>query len=90
MIGDHHHLMMSVKLEIKVSTSDRLWRRPLRSCRAHCAVTRPTGKSGWALSRLPDGTIAAESEMTLADVPKDVLGEGLDMEALGWYIDPES
>ena len=35
---------------------------------------------------LPDGTIAAESEMTLADVPQELLANA-NMEALGWWID---
>ena len=87
MIGDHHHLMMSVKLEIK-------YRHPTPTetpLKVVGRIVRLRGRLGKAVGevRLPDGTVTAESEMTLADVPKDVLGEGLDMEALGWYIDPE-
>ena len=35
---------------------------------------------------LPDGTVAAESVMTLADVPAEML-VGVNLDALGWRID---
>ena len=34
-----------------------------------------------------DGTLAAESAMTLADVPAKMLANA-DLDALGWRVDP--
>lgn len=86
MISDHHRLMMSVKLEVK-------YRHPTPTgtpLRIVGRIVRLRGRLGKAVGAiyLPDGTITAESEMTLADVPEDVLGENLNFEALGWHIDP--
>jgi hypothetical protein len=36
--------------------------------------------------RLPDGTVAAEAEMTLADVPAELLADA-NLDALGWRVD---
>ncbi len=85
MIGDHHHLMMSVKLEVK-------YRHPTPTntpLRIVGRIVKLRGRLGKAVGGvyLPDGTLTAESEMTLADVPKDVLGDGLNLEALGWRVD---
>ena len=35
---------------------------------------------------LPDGKIAAEAGLTLADVPDEIVS-GANLEALGWYVD---
>ena len=34
---------------------------------------------------LPDGTVTAESEMTLANVPQEFM-DGVDSGALGWHV----
>ena len=85
MIKDHHHLMMSVKLEIK-------YRHPVPTdtpLKLIGRIVRLRGRLGKAVGELylPDGTLAAQSTMTLADVPKALIGEGFDFEALGWYVD---
>lgn len=85
MIGDHHHFMMSVKLEVK-------YRQPVPSetpLRVVGRIVRLRGRLGKAVGevRLPDGQLAAEAAMTLADVPAEMLN-GVDLEALGWYVDP--
>lgn len=85
MIGDHHHFMMSVKLQIK-------YRHPVPTetpLRILGRIIRLRGRLGKAVGEiiLPDGTVAAESEMTLADVPQELL-DGADPEALGWRVDP--
>jgi uncharacterized protein (TIGR00369 family) len=85
MIGDHHHFMMSVKLEVK-------YRQPVPTespLRIVGRVVKMRGRLGKAVGEiyLPDGSIAAESSMTLADVPAEML-VGVDLEALGWRIDP--
>ena len=84
MIGDPHHFMMSVKLEVK-------YRHPVPTETALTAVGRIVklrGRLGKAVGEiiLPDRTVAAEAAMTLADLPADLLGE-VNLEALGWYVD---
>lgn len=84
MIDDHHHFMMSVKLEVK-------YRHPVPTntpLKIIGRVVKLRGRLGQAVGEivLPDGTIAAESAMTLADVPAVML-EGVNLEALGWRID---
>ncbi len=85
MIDDHHHFMMSVKLEVK-------FRHPVPTetpLRIVGRIVRMRGRLGKAVGEihLPGGTIAAESAMTLADVPAEML-TGVDVEALGWRVDP--
>ncbi len=85
MIEDHHHFMMSVKLEVK-------YRHPVPTetpLKIVGRIVRLRGRLGKAVGeiRLPDGTIAAESAMTLADVPAEML-QGVNLEALGWRVDP--
>jgi acyl-coenzyme A thioesterase PaaI-like protein len=86
MIGDHHHFMMSVKLEVK-------YRHPVPTetpLRIVGWVVRLRGRLGKAVGSvlLPDGTVAAEAEMTLADVPADIVAAA-DLDALGWRLDSE-
>ncbi len=85
MIDDHHHFMMSVKLEVK-------YRHPVPTntpLKVIGRIVKLRGRLGQAVGEivLPDGTIAAESAMTLADVPVAML-EGVNLDALGWHIDP--
>jgi len=85
MIGDHHHFMMSVKLEVK-------YRHPVPTeTPLHIVgrAVRMRGRLGKAVGQIfvPDGTLAAEASMTLADVPAEILA-GADLTALGWRIDP--
>ena len=84
MIGDHHHFMMSVKLEVK-------YRHPVPTktpLKIIGRIVKMRGRLGKAVGEvvLPDGTVAAESTMTLADVPAAML-EGVNLAALGWRID---
>jgi acyl-coenzyme A thioesterase PaaI-like protein len=87
MIGDSHHFMMSVKLEVK-------YRHPVPTetpLQIMGRIDRLRGRLGKAVGEivLPDGTVAAEAAMTLADVPEELLANA-DLEALGWYIDEEA
>jgi acyl-coenzyme A thioesterase PaaI-like protein len=87
MIGDPHHFMMSVKLEVK-------YRHPVPTetpLRIIGRIERLRGRLGKAVGEviLPDGTIAAEAAMTLADVPAEMMAEA-NLEALGWYVDEET
>jgi uncharacterized protein (TIGR00369 family) len=84
MIGDHHHFMMSVKLEVK-------YRHPVPTGQPLSIVGRAVrlrGRLGKAVGEiiLPDGKVAAESTMILADVPNDLLRHA-NLDALGWRID---
>ena len=85
MIDDHHHFMMTVRMEIKYRQSVPT-ETPLRIIGR---IVRLRGRLGKAVGeiRLPDGTVAAESALTLADVPQEIVASA-DLEALGWQIDP--
>lgn len=84
MIGDPHHFMMSVKMEVKyrypVPTETPLY--------LIGKVVRMRGRLGKAVGKilLPDGKVAAESAMTLADVPEEMIASA-DIDALGWRVD---
>jgi len=85
MIEDHHHFMMSVKLEVK-------YRHPVPTetpLKILSRIIRLRGRLGKAVGEiyLPDGKVAAASAMTLADVPAEML-QGVDFDALGWRMDP--
>ncbi len=85
MIEDHHHFMMSVKLEVK-------YRHPVpveTPLRVVGRLVRLRGRLGQAVGKilLPDGTLATEAAMTLADPPADLRIERT-LEALGWRVDP--
>lgn len=87
MIGDPHHFMMSVKLEVK-------YRHPVPTetpLRLIGRIERLRGRLGKAVGEivLPDGTVAAEAAITLADVPAEMMANA-DLEALGWYVDEET
>ncbi len=84
MIGDHHHFMMSVTLNVKYRHSVPV-ETPLRIVGK---IIRLRGRLGKAAGRiyLPDGTIACEAEMSLVDVPAQLL-ERTDPKLLNWKID---
>jgi len=84
MIGDPHHFMLSVKLQI-------LYRHPVpveTPLRVVGRIVRLRGRLGKAEGRviLPGGTVAAESQMTLADVPKEMLSS-TNPQLLNWKVD---
>ena len=84
MIGDPHHFMMSVKLEVK-------YRHPVPTQTKLSVVgeiVKLRGRLGKATGRilLPDGQIVAEAALTLADVPEEIIGAA-NLDALGWYVD---
>jgi uncharacterized protein (TIGR00369 family) len=84
MIGDPHHFMMSVKLQI-------LYRQPVPTetpLRVVGRIVRLRGRLGKAEGRiyLPDGTVACESSMTLADIPEELLSS-TNRALLNWKVD---
>ena len=84
LIGDHHRFMVSVKLEVK-------FRHPVPTetpLRMVGRIVRLRGRLGQAVGELtlPDGTVAAQTSMTLADLPKPIR-ENANFAALGWRLD---
>ncbi len=84
MIGDHHHFMMSVRLEV-------LYRQPVpieTPLHVRGRVVRMRGRLGKAHGEilLPDGTVACEAGITLADIPEKLLDQTR-LAELGWRVD---
>ena len=84
MIDDHHHFMFSVKLAVK-------YRHPVPTetpLRLVGRVVKLRGRLGKAVGevRRMDGQLLAEAEMTLADVPVEIIAAA-NVEAPGWRID---
>ena len=84
MIGDPHHFMMSVRLEI-------LYRHPVPTetpLRVVGRILRLRGRLGKAEGTiiLPDGTVACEATMTLADLPQELLTR-TKLNLLNWKVD---
>lgn len=85
MIDDPHHFMLSVRLEVK-------YRQPVPTetpLRIVGRVIRLRGRLGKAVGEIltEDKQLLAESSMTLADVPAELLMNA-DLESLGWRVDP--
>ena len=83
LIGDHHHFMMTVKLEVKFRHPVPV-NTPLRLVGERVKIR---GRIGQACGRveLPDGTIAVEASLVLADIPEPY--RQADPVALGWRVD---
>jgi len=84
-IGDHHHFMVSVKLQV-------LYRHPVpveTPLKIRGRIVRISGRRGKAQGEiiLPDGKVACEAAITLADIPRAMLSE-TNFEQLGWHVDP--
>ena len=84
MIGDHHHFMMSVKLQV-------LYRLPVpveTPLKVVGRIVRLRGRLGRAEGKiyLPGGSVACESAMSLADVPQELLAS-TNPKLLNWKID---
>ncbi len=85
MIGDHHHFMVSVRLQV-------LYRHPVpieTALKIRGRIIRLRGRLGKARGEiiLPDGKIACEGTITLADVPTEILSK-TNFARLGWHVDP--
>jgi uncharacterized protein (TIGR00369 family) len=84
-IGDHNHFMMTAKMDVKyrrptpigqpLKVVGRLLKRRGRLALAHAEIV------------LPDGTVTAEAELTLAELPDEFRVSG-DLDALGWKVYP--
>jgi uncharacterized protein (TIGR00369 family) len=83
-IGDHHHFMVSVRLEV-------VYRHPVpveTPLKIKGRIVRLSGRLGKAQGEiiLPDGRVACEASITLADIPAEILSETSFAE-LGWHVD---
>lgn len=86
MVGDHHRFMMTVNMKVQ-------FRNPApigveltgegKAVRMRGRIAKAEGKIF-----LPDGTIACQAELTLADMPQQVKGEDR-LDFLGWAIDAD-
>ena len=84
-IGDPHHFMMSVKLQVA-------FRHPVpvdTPLRVVGRIVKLRGRLGKAVGEviLPDGTVAAEAECTLADIPAALMDK-THLALLAWRADP--
>ena len=85
MIGDHHHFMVSVRLQV-------LYRHPVpveTPLKIRGRIIRLRGRLGKAQGEiiLPDGNVACEAAITLADVPTEILSN-TNESLLNWQVDP--
>jgi uncharacterized protein (TIGR00369 family) len=83
MIGHHRHFMLTAKMEVK-------YRRPTplgQMLTVYARLLKQRGRLALAHAelRLADGTVTAEADLTLADLPGEALPDG-DLEALGWRV----
>ena len=84
MIEDHHHFMMSVRLQV-------LYRHPVpveTTLRVVGRILRLRGRLGKAEGQiiLPGDTVACEAQMSLADVPEHLLAS-TNPKLLNWKVD---
>ena len=86
MAGDHHHFMMTVNMRVQYRLPVPL-NTPLQVI---AKAIRMKGRIGKAEGKiyLPDGTVACEAELTLADMPADIASEAR-LAELGWRVDPD-
>lgn len=87
LIADPNHFMFSVKLEVK-------YRHPVPTetpLKITGRIVKLRGRLGKAVGQieLPDGTIACESVMTLADVPEELLDQ-TKLDEFGWRVYPDA
>ena len=86
MIGDHHRFMMTVNLKVQ-------YRNPVEintELTTIGKVVKIKGRIGKAVGQilLPDGTVACDAELTLADMPGEIANQSR-IDALGWQVDAD-
>jgi uncharacterized protein (TIGR00369 family) len=86
MIGPDRRFMMTARLSIR-------YRQPVPTgvpLLLQAQLTRATGRvaTATAVIKLPDGSVAAEAEGTLAPLPEDTVTPRL-LESLGWKVYPD-
>lgn len=86
MIGDHHHFMVSVRLEV-------VYRHPVpvdTPLKIRGRIVRLRGRLGKAQGEiiLPDKSVACEASITLADIPSELLSKA-NYDLLDWHVDED-
>lgn len=86
MVGEHSHFRLTAKLTIR-------YRKPVPTgelLRLHGNLLRERGRLAFAHAelRLQDGTLAAEADGVLADLPELPVEEE-ELERLGWKVYPD-
>ncbi len=86
MVGNPDRFMMTATLDIR-------YRKPVpveTPLLLIGRIIRDRGRTAQAHSelRLPDGTVAAEAEMTLVAIPDELSQRGEALAALGWQVYP--
>lgn len=86
MIDDHHRFMMTVNLKVQ-------YRHPVPINTQLTAIgkaIRIRGRIGKAEGKiyLPDGLVACEAELTLANMPREIATQRR-IGSLGWQVDPD-
>ncbi len=86
MIEDHHRFMMTVNMQVQfrnpvplntnIKAEGKIIKIKGRLCKAHGQIV------------LPDGSIGAEAELTLADMPSEMANQST-LTQLGWRIVPD-
>ena len=86
MAGDHHRFMMTVNMQVqfrlpvlvgtKVKAEGKLLRLKSRIAKAQGKIY------------LPDGRVACEAELTMADMPAEIATHSR-LEALNWAVDED-
>ena len=84
MIEDHHHFMVSVRLQV-------IYRHPVpveTPLKIRGRIVRLRGRLGKAQGEiiLPDGRVACEASITLADIPEELFSKA-NFELLDWRVD---
>lgn len=87
MAGKPTRFMMTAKMEVR-------YRKPVpveTPLILNGKLVRERGRQAQTHSeiRLPDGTVAAEAELTLVEIPQDYV-VSLDLEELGWRVYPDN
>lgn len=85
LIGNPDRFTMTLRMELK-------YRQPVPVETPLLVVGRATRLRGRLVQargevRLPDGSVAAEADATLADMPRQLVTPG-QLEALGWRVQP--
>ncbi len=86
LVGEHEHFRLTAKLEIR-------YRKPVPSgerLQLRSVVERRRGRIAFAHAQLnlADGSLAAEAQVMLTDIPELPAAREV-LESLGWKVDPD-
>lgn len=86
MAGDHHHFMMTVNMNVQ-------YRHPVPMGDELIVIGQVIKKKGRIAKAqgqiiLPNGVVACEAQLTLADMPKALASDSR-LESLDWFVDQD-